>query len=115
MSFELLGGLGIFALFLIGLAVVLATSIVKIVPQGYQYTVENFGKYTRALQPGLHLLVPIVERIGHKMNMKEQVLDIPSQDVITRDNAMVKVDGVSFYQVLSASKAAYEVDDLENS
>jgi regulator of protease activity HflC (stomatin/prohibitin superfamily) len=88
---------------------------VKIVPPGYNYTVENFGRYTRTLQPGLHLLVPVMERVGRKMNMKEQVLDIPSQDVITRDNAMVRVDGVNFYQILDAAKAAYEVDLLEAS
>ena len=80
------------------------------VPQGYNYTVENFGRYTRTLNPGLHILVPVMERIGAKMNMKEQVIDIPSQDIITRDNAMVTVDGVNFYQVLNAAKAAYEVD-----
>ena len=70
-------------------------STVKIVPQGYNYTVENFGRYTRTLQPGMHILVPVMERVGHQMNMKEQVMDIPSQDVITRDNAMVRVDGVA--------------------
>ena len=80
------------------------------VPQGYNYTVENFGRYTRTLSPGLHILIPVMERIGAKMNMKEQVIDIPSQDIITRDNAMVTVDGVNFYQVLNAAKAAYEVD-----
>jgi regulator of protease activity HflC (stomatin/prohibitin superfamily) len=86
---------------------------VKVVPQGFNFTVENFGRYTRILSPGLHILVPVVERIGARMNMKEQVIDIPSQDVITRDNAMVKVDGVAFFQVLSAAKAAYEVENLE--
>ncbi|KAJ8137311.1 hypothetical protein OY671_009476, partial [Metschnikowia pulcherrima] len=78
------------------------------------YTVENFGRYTRTSQPGLNILVPVMERIGAKMNMKEQVIDIPSQDIITRDNAMVTVDGVNFYQVLSAAKAAYEVERLES-
>jgi regulator of protease activity HflC (stomatin/prohibitin superfamily) len=85
------------------------------VPQGYNYTVETFGAYTRTLTPGLKILVPVVERVGAKMNLKEQVLDIPSQDIITRDNAMVTVDGVNFYQVLNAAKAAYEVDKLESS
>ena len=108
-------GMGIAALILIAFAVAILWSVVKIVPQGYNYTVENFGKYTRTLQPGLHFLTPVVERIGYKMNMKEQVLDIPGQDVITRDNAMVRVDGVNFYQVLNAAKAAYEVDYLEGS
>ena len=84
---------------------------VKMVPQGYNYTVETFGRYTRTLCPGLHILIPVMERIGAKMNMKEQVIDIPSQDIITKDNAMVTVDGVNFYQVLNAAKAAYEVDN----
>ena len=114
-SLDIIGASGIFALFLILMAVVLVFSMVKMVPQGYQYTVESFGKFTRSLSPGLHFLIPVVERIGQKMNMKEQVIDIPSQDVITRDNAMVKVDGVAFFQVLNAAKAAYEVDQLENS
>ena len=105
-------GFEIFAVLLIVLAVAALWSTVKMVPQGYNYTVENFGRYTRTLSPGLHILVPVMERIGAKMNMKEQVIDIPSQDIITRDNAMVTVDGVNFYQVLSAAKAAYEVDQL---
>ena len=95
---------------LLVLAAAALWSTVKMVPQGYNYTVENFGRYTRTLSPGLHILVPVMERIGAKMNMKEQVIDIPSQDIITRDNAMVTVDGVNFYQVLNAAKAAYEVD-----
>ncbi len=115
MSVELLSGLGLFGLLFLGLVGTLVFGIVKMVPQGYQYTIENFGKYTRTLSPGLHFLVPVMERVGHKMNMKEQVLEIPSQDIITRDNAMVKVDGVTFYQVLNAAKAAYEVDQLETS
>src|SRR5262244_807546 len=98
--------------FLVLVAVALWSSV-KIVPQGFAYTVENFGRYTRTLNPGLHILVPVMERVGAKMNMKEQVMDIPSQDIITRDNAMVTVDGVTFYQVLNAAKAAYEVDRLE--
>ena len=89
-------------------------STVKIVPQGYNYTVEKFGRYTRTLTPGLHILVPVMERVGHHVNMKEQVIDIPSQDVITKDNAMVSVDGVAFYQVLNAAKSAYEVELLEH-
>jgi len=98
--------------FLVLVAVALWSSV-KIVPQGYNYTVENFGRYTRTLNPGLHILVPLMERVGAKMNMKEQVIDIPSQDIITRDNAMITVDGVNFYQVLNAAKAAYEVDRLQ--
>jgi regulator of protease activity HflC (stomatin/prohibitin superfamily) len=106
------GGFEVFVLMFLVLAAVALLSTVKMVPQGYNYTVENFGRYTRTLTPGLHILVPVMERIGAKMNMKEQVIDIPSQDIITKDNAMVTVDGVNFYQVLSAAKAAYEVDQL---
>ncbi len=113
MPFVLPGGFESFALFVVALVIFFLWSTVKIVPQGYTWTVENFGAYTRTLSPGLHILMPIVERVGHRINVKEQVIDIPSQDVITRDNAMVRVDGVSFYQVLSAAKAAYEVDDLQ--
>jgi len=109
----LLSGIELLGLFLILLAVLAVWSTVKVVPQGYNWTVENFGRYTRTLSPGLHILMPVVERVGARMNMKEQVMDIPSQDIITRDNAMVKVDGVAFYQVLSAAKSAYEVDNLE--
>ena len=87
--------------------------MVRVVPQGFQWTVERFGKYTHTMQPGLHFLFPVVQGVGRKLNMMEQVLDIPSQDVITKDNAVVKVDGVVFFQVLEASKAAYEVSDLE--
>jgi regulator of protease activity HflC (stomatin/prohibitin superfamily) len=107
------GGFEAFGLILVGLAIAALWSTVKIVPQGSNWTIENFGRYTRTLSPGLHILIPVVERVGKKLNMKELVIDIPSQDIITRDNAMVKVDGVSFFQVLSAAKAAYEVDDLE--
>ncbi len=112
---EFLDGLGVVSIVGIGMAIAILWSVVKIVPQGYNYTVERFGKYVRTLHPGLHLLVPVMESVGKKMNMKEQVLDIPGQDVITRDNAMVRVDGVNFYQVLNAAKAAYEVDFLETS
>jgi regulator of protease activity HflC (stomatin/prohibitin superfamily) len=83
------------------------------VPQGREWTVERFGKYTRTLPPGLHFIMPVFDRVGAKMNMMEQVLDVPTQEVITKDNAMVSVDGVVFYQVLAAAKAAYEVNDLE--
>jgi regulator of protease activity HflC (stomatin/prohibitin superfamily) len=87
--------------------------LVRIVPQGYEWTVETFGRYTRTLSPGLHFLIPFYQAVGAKMNMMEQVLDVPSQDVITKDNAVVRVDGVVFYQVLDAAKAAYEVANLE--
>lgn len=107
-------GFEIFGILLIFLAAAVLWSTVKVVPQGFHYTVESFGRYTRTLNPGLHFLVPVVERVGHHVNVKEQVLDIPGQDVITRDNAMVGVDGVAFFQVLNAAKSAYEVDNLEN-
>jgi regulator of protease activity HflC (stomatin/prohibitin superfamily) len=109
------GGFEVFGVLLVVLAIVVLWSTVKIVPQGMNYTVENFGRYTRTLQPGLHILIPVMERVGYRMNMKEQVLDIPSQDVITRDNAMVRVNGVTFFQVINAARAAYEVDQLEPS
>lgn len=111
----LFGGFEVVGLLLILLAIAALWSTVKVIPQGYNYTVENFGRYTRTLNPGLHILIPVMERVGYRMNMKEQVLDIPSQDVITRDNAMVRVDGVTFFQILNAARAAYEVDVLEHS
>lgn len=103
----------IFVTLLVLLAVLTVFSGVKMVRQGRAYTVERLGRYTRTLKPGLHLLVPFIERVGAKMSMKEQVLDIPTQEVITKDNAMVGVDGVVFFQVLEAAKAAYEVENLE--
>jgi regulator of protease activity HflC (stomatin/prohibitin superfamily) len=109
------GGFEIFVVLVVVLALVALWTTVKIVPQGYNYTVETFGRYTRTLSPGLHILIPVMERLGAKMNMKEQVIDIPSQDIITKDNAMVTVDGVNFYQVLNAAKSAYEVDQLRPS
>jgi regulator of protease activity HflC (stomatin/prohibitin superfamily) len=87
---------------------------IKTVPQGHNYTVERFGRYTKTLSPGLNIIVPFIDRVGAKMNMMEQVLDVPTQEVITRDNAIVAVDGVAFYQVLSAAQAAYQVSGLEN-
>jgi regulator of protease activity HflC (stomatin/prohibitin superfamily) len=87
---------------------------IKTVPQGFNYTVERFGRYTRTLSPGLNLIFPFIDRVGARMNMMEQVLDVPTQEVITRDNATVAVDGVAFYQVLNAPQAAYQVSGLQN-
>ena len=94
---------------LVVLVILVLLAGVKTVPQGYNYTVERFGRYTRTLKPGLNLIVPFIDRIGAKMNMMEQVLDVPTQEVITKDNATVSADGVAFYQVLDAARAAYEV------
>jgi regulator of protease activity HflC (stomatin/prohibitin superfamily) len=86
---------------------------VKTVPQGYNWTVERFGRYTNTLKPGLNIIVPYFDRIGHKMNMMEQAIDIPQQDVITKDNATVTVDGLAFFQVIDAAKASYEIANLD--
>lgn len=107
-------GLGIFVIVFLAVVVFYLVRAVRMVPQGYNYTVERFGKYIGTLHPGLGIIVPFIDRVGAKQNMMEQVLDIPSQEVITKDNAMVKVDGVTFYQVVDAARATYEVRDLEN-
>ncbi|MEL6830159.1 MAG: SPFH domain-containing protein [Pseudomonadota bacterium] len=95
-------------------ALVLLSSAMTIVPQGFTYTVENFGRYTRTLNPGMHFIMPVYQRVGQKMNMMESVLDIPTQEVITRDNAQVSCDAVVFIQVIDPVAAAYEVNDLTN-
>ena len=86
---------------------------VQTVPQGYEYTIQRFGKYIKTLPPGFRLIMPWIDTVGRKLNMMEQVLDVPRQEVITRDNAVVAVDGVVFFQVLDAAKAAYEITNLE--
>ena len=110
----MLEGFPIFAIVLLVLVIFIILAGVKSVPQGREYTVERFGRYRASLKPGLNLIIPVVDRIGRKVNMMEQVLDIPTQEVITRDNAMVSVDGVVFFQVLDAAKASYEVNNLEH-
>ncbi|KAB7741144.1 SPFH/Band 7/PHB domain protein [Parvibaculum sedimenti] len=108
----MLGG-STFVLVILVLAIIFIAKAVKVVPQGYVYTVERFGRYTHSLMPGLGVITPFIDRIGAKVNIMEQVLDVPSQEIITRDNAMVTVDGVVFYQVLDAAKASYEVSNLK--
>ncbi len=107
-------GFTAFALTVLAIVLVLVLVGVRSVPQGTEQTVERFGRYTRTLSPGLNLIIPFIDRIGARLTMMEQVLDVPSQEVITRDNATVTVDGVVFYQVLDAAKAAYEVRQLDN-
>lgn len=100
------------AIFFLALSVIVILKSVKMVPQGYSWTVERFGKYTGTLHPGLHIIVPFIDAIGHKQNMMEQVLDVPPQEVISSDNAMVRTDAVCFYQILDAVKSSYEINDL---
>jgi regulator of protease activity HflC (stomatin/prohibitin superfamily) len=107
------GGYDVFVLIVVFLAILTLFMGVKTVPQGYNWTVERFGRYTRMLRPGLNLVWPFIDRIGRKMNVMEQVIDVPKQEVITKDNASVTVDGIAFFQVFDAAKASYEIAALE--
>jgi regulator of protease activity HflC (stomatin/prohibitin superfamily) len=109
----MLSGGDLFVIIIVFLAILTLFLGVKTVPQGYNWTVERFGRYTRILQPGLNLVVPFIDRIGRKINVMEQVIDVPEQEVITKDNATVTVDGLAFFQVFDAAKASYEVASLE--
>ncbi len=109
----MIGGFGIGAIAFVVLAIITVLAGAKIVPQGSAWTVERFGRYTKTLKPGLNIIVPYIDRIGHKVSMMETVLDIIPQDVISSDNAMVTTDAVCFFQVQYAEKAAYEVNDRE--
>jgi regulator of protease activity HflC (stomatin/prohibitin superfamily) len=107
------GGAVIVSVVLIIVAVFFVRSAIVLVPQGLEYTLERFGEYHSTLKPGLHFIIPFFYHVGSRVNVKEQVLDVPSQEIITKDNAMVRVDGVVFFQVLDPVKSAYEITNLE--
>ena len=106
-------GFDVFVVVLVLLVIITIAWGVRTIPQGYSYTVERFGRYARTLGPGLGLIVPYIERVGHKVNVMEQVLDVPSQEAFTRDNAGVTIDAAAFYQVTEPARASYEVSDLQ--
>jgi len=108
-----LTGFSAFVIAVVVFALIVVALGVKTVPQGQEFTIERFGRYTRTLPPGLHLIIPVIDRVGARQNMMETVMDVPSQEIITKDNAMVTVDGVVFYQVLNAAKASYEITNLQ--
>src|ERR1700690_428459 len=109
----MLAGFSVFAIILVLFVLITVMMGIRQVPQGYNYTVERFGRYNKTLTPGLGVIIPYFDRVGRKLNVMEQVIDVPSQEIITRDNATVKVDGVAFYQVLDVRRASYEVSNLE--
>ncbi len=107
-------GASIWVLFFVGFMVALVLMAAKAVPQGFEYTIERFGRYTHSLKPGLGIIVPLLDRVGSRVNMMERLLDIPPQEVISRDNAMVTIDAVCFFQVINAAQASYEINHLEH-
>ncbi|RKZ93933.1 MAG: SPFH/Band 7/PHB domain protein, partial [Gammaproteobacteria bacterium] len=107
-------GFDVFVIGFLSFAVVIVVMGVKKVSQGMEFTVERFGRYTHSLRPGLNFIVPVFDAVGNKVNMMERVMDVPSQEVITKDNAMIKVDGVVFFQAVDSAKASYEVNNLEH-
>ncbi|MEG3640243.1 SPFH domain-containing protein [Magnetococcus sp. PR-3] len=109
----MIDGFALFSLILLAVIILLIFMGVKTVPQGNQYTVERFGKFTKTLRPGLNLIIPFIDMVTYKINMREQVLDIEAQSVISSDNAVVQADGVVFYQIVDAARSSYEVNDLK--